>query len=115
MIYLALTLWPLGDVERARQFADRALDQAAKSGNVPTLVYVNYHLCFFEAMRRDPLRTLPLAEAILDLGEARAMPIWENSRPLLSCLGKLAHWRPATRIGGNASWQSSACVSLARG
>jgi predicted ATPase len=78
MIYLALTLWPLGDVERARQFADRALDQAAKSGN-PTLVYVNYHLCFFEAMRRDRRRTLPLAEAVLDLAKARAMPIWENA------------------------------------
>ena len=79
LIYLALTLWPLGDVDKARQFADRALDQAAKSANVPTLIYVNYHLCLFEAMRRDPLRTSPLAEAILDLGEARAMPIWENS------------------------------------
>jgi tetratricopeptide (TPR) repeat protein len=48
MIYLALALWPLGEIERARQFADRAIAQAAKSGNLQTLVYVNYHLCFFK-------------------------------------------------------------------
>ena len=51
MIYLALALWPLGEVERARQFADRAVKQAAKSGNLQTLIYVDYHLCFFEAVR----------------------------------------------------------------
>jgi predicted ATPase len=41
MIYMALVIWPLGDVERARQFADQAASQAAKSGNVQTLAYVN--------------------------------------------------------------------------
>ena len=46
MIYLALVLWPLGDVERARQFADRAVTQAAKSGNLQTLVYVTTTFAF---------------------------------------------------------------------
>jgi predicted ATPase len=79
MIYLALVLWPLGDVERARQFADRAAAQAAKSGNAPTLVYVNYHLCLFEAVRGDRQRALPVAETVLDLAGKRSMPIWERA------------------------------------
>jgi predicted ATPase len=79
MVYLALVLWPLGDVERARQFADQAASQAAKSGNVQTLAYVNYHLCLFEALRGDRERAAPVAKAVLDLARERAMPIWESS------------------------------------
>jgi predicted ATPase len=78
MIYLALVLWPLGDVERARQFADQAASQATKSGNLQTLAYVNYHLCLFEALRGDRERAAPVAKAVLDLARERAMPIWES-------------------------------------
>ena len=77
MIYLALALWPLGEVERARQFADRAIAQAVQSGNLQTLVYVNYHLCFFETVRADRQRALPVAQAVLDLASEHAMPMWE--------------------------------------
>jgi predicted ATPase len=79
MVYLALVLWPLGDVERARQFADQAASQAAKSGNVQTLAYVNYHLCLFEALQGDRKLAAPVAKAALDLACERAMPIWENA------------------------------------
>jgi predicted ATPase len=84
MIYLALALWPLGEVERARQFADRAVKQAAKSGNLQTLVYVDYHLCFFETVRGDRQRALPVAQTVLDLAREHAMPIWE-------ALGRFLH------------------------
>ena len=84
MIYLALALWPLGEVERARQFANRAVTQAAKSGNLQTLVYVNYHLCFFETVRGDRQRALPVAQALLDLAREHAMPVWE-------ALGRFLH------------------------
>ena len=33
MIVLALTLWPLGEIERASQYADEATTQAARSGS----------------------------------------------------------------------------------
>jgi predicted ATPase len=83
MIYMALVLWPLGDVELARQFADQAASQAAKSGNLRTLAYVNYHLCLFEALRGDRERAVPVAKAVLDLAHERAMPIWESAGRLL--------------------------------
>ena len=79
MVYLALVLWPLGDVGRARQFADQAANQAAKSGNVQTRAYVNYHLCLFEALRGDRERAAPVAKAGLALARERAMPIWESA------------------------------------
>jgi predicted ATPase len=79
MIYLALVVWPLGDVERARQLTDQAASQAAKSGNVQTLAYVNYHLCLFETLRGDRARAAPVAKAVLDLAGERAMPIWESA------------------------------------
>jgi predicted ATPase len=78
MIYLALVLWALGDVERARQLADQAVSQATKSGNVQTLAYVNYHVCLFEALRGDRTRAASVAKAVLDLAREHAMPIWEN-------------------------------------
>jgi class 3 adenylate cyclase/predicted ATPase len=78
-IYLALVLWPLGEVERARELAEQAAAQAESSGNVPTLVYVKYHLCFFEAVRRDRQRALPVAESVLAVGRERSMPIWEST------------------------------------
>jgi predicted ATPase len=84
MIYLALVLWPLGDVGRARQFANQAASQAAKSGNVQTLAYVDYHLCLFEALRGDRQRASPVAKAVLDLARERAMPIWESAGRLLN-------------------------------
>jgi predicted ATPase len=78
-IYLALVLWPLGDVEQARELANQAATQAENSGNVPTLIYVKYHLCFFEAVRRDRRRALPIAESVVAVANERAMPIWESA------------------------------------
>ena len=51
MVYLALVLWPLGEAERARQFANQAASQA-KSGNVQTLAYV---MCCIDRLSRHPL------------------------------------------------------------
>ena len=70
-------------IELARQFADQAASQAAKSGNLQTLAYVNYHLCLFEALRGGRERAAPVAKAVLDLAHERAMPIWESAGRLL--------------------------------
>jgi predicted ATPase len=83
MIYMALVLWPLGDIERAREFADQAASQAAKSSNVQTLAYVNYHLCVFEVLRGDRERAAPVAKAVFDLAHDRSMPIWESASRVL--------------------------------
>jgi class 3 adenylate cyclase len=40
MSFLALVLWPLGEVDRARRLADEAIAQALQMGHVPTLYLV---------------------------------------------------------------------------
>ena len=83
MIYLALTLWPLGDVDKARQFADQAASQAAKSANVPTLIYVDYHLCLFEALRGDRQRDFPARKSHSRPRPRTRHAHLEKQRPLL--------------------------------
>lgn len=41
MAYLALTLWPLGELERARHIAEQSVAQAQRTGHVNTLVYAH--------------------------------------------------------------------------
>jgi predicted ATPase len=99
MIYMALVLWPLGDVERARQFADQAASQAAKSGNVQTLAYVNYHLCLFEALQGDRERASPVAKALLDIARERPCRFgrmrvaFSRAGPIGSSLTSKWNWR----------------------
>ena len=52
MIVLALTLWPLGEIKRASQYADEATTQAARSTHVATLALLTVQ-SLFEMMRRD--------------------------------------------------------------
>ncbi len=76
MTYLALVLWPLGEVERARWFIDRALTRANEIGHVGTLAYVHSHVAVFEMMRRNPGGVAPHAEALLDLSRAHQLPMF---------------------------------------
>jgi predicted ATPase len=67
MVWLALALWPLGEPDRARALADRAMARAAETGHVPSIVYVHNHTASLEMMRGDLERTIRLAEALIDL------------------------------------------------
>ena len=52
--YLALVLWPLGEVDRAREVADEMVARATKIGHIGTAVYGHFHFAMFEMMRRNP-------------------------------------------------------------
>ena len=88
-IYSGRPNWPLGDRKSAAVCRSGASIKRQRAGMCRRSIYVNYHLCFFEAVRRDRRRTLPLAEAVLDLaasgyaymGEAWPLPSgWANWR-----------------------------------
>ena len=53
MAYLAVALWPLGEVDRARKIAEEMMARAAKIGHVGTTVYALSHFAVFEMMRRN--------------------------------------------------------------
>ena len=76
--YLALVLWPLGEVDRARKVAEEMVARATKIGHVGTAVYGNFHFAMFEMMRRNAAGAAPHIEALIDLAHAHAMPTWTS-------------------------------------
>jgi class 3 adenylate cyclase/predicted ATPase len=75
-ILLALVLWPLGDVERARRLADAGMARALQLRHVPTLAYAHSWKFVFEATRRDPVRARDHAEVLLELSREHQMRMW---------------------------------------
>ena len=76
--YLALVLWPLGEVDRAREVAEEMVARATKIGHVGTAVYGHFHFAMFEMMRRNPAGAAPHIEALIDLAHTHAMPTWTS-------------------------------------
>jgi predicted ATPase len=76
MCYLALSLWPLGEVDRARQLMDEAVTDAVGTKHVPTVVYAYAHASYFEMVRHYGSRTLPQVQACLALAHEHEIPLW---------------------------------------
>jgi predicted ATPase len=76
MSYLALALWPLGEIERAHRLMDQALARANDIGHVSTLAYVHSHAAAFEMMRWNPSGGARHAEALLDISSAHQLPMF---------------------------------------
>ena len=74
--YLALVLWPLGEVDRAREVAEEMVARATKIGHIGTAVYGHFHFAMFEMMRRNPAGAAPHIEALIDLARTHEMPTW---------------------------------------
>jgi class 3 adenylate cyclase/predicted ATPase len=77
--YLALTLWPLGEVDRARRIAEAAFEHAGKIGHMPSVAYAHAYMCVFEAMCGNPARAAPYAEALVEFGNQHGMQWWLTS------------------------------------
>ena len=61
MVYLAFTLWPLGEVDRAISLIDRMQTRIADLTHVGTLAPGRMHAALFELMRGDHTRAAPNA------------------------------------------------------
>jgi predicted ATPase len=78
-----LVLWPLGEVDRAREVAEEMVARATKIGHVGTAVYGHFHFAMFEMMRRNPAAAAPHIEALIDLARTHEMPTWAAYGSLL--------------------------------
>lgn len=78
-LFLALTLWPLGEVDRAHRIANSALERAQRSGHMPTMAYGHAYMCVLEALRGIPDRADPHAEALVDISKQHGMEWWRAS------------------------------------
>jgi hypothetical protein len=54
MLYLALTLWPLGDIGRAISLVRDAEARSASLAHIGTRAHGKRHVAMFELMRGDP-------------------------------------------------------------
>jgi predicted ATPase len=62
--FLAVTMWQLGGVERARELINWAIKRANEVGHIGTLVDALFWKSYLELWRGDPLATLSAAEAL---------------------------------------------------
>ena len=74
--YLAVTLWPLGEVDRAHRVAASAIERAQRSGHPPTMAYVHAYMCVLEVFSGVPAHVAPHAEALVAFGNQHGMQWW---------------------------------------
>jgi predicted ATPase len=74
--YFALVLFDLGQIDRARSFAEQALGRALRSGHTATIVYGQFLKSAFEVLTGSPERAAPHAKATVALGREHGMPVW---------------------------------------
>jgi predicted ATPase len=67
MVYLAIALWPLGDVMRAASLIEAAQQRLTGITHVGTRAHGRVHLATFEVMRGNPSRAAPSASELVRL------------------------------------------------
>ena len=76
MAYLAIVLWPLGEVDRARELADATAMRIAKLGHIATSTYGLMHSAMFEIIARNVDRAAPLAKALSSVAHEHGIALW---------------------------------------
>ena len=104
MADLALVLWPLGAVERARDLAARAVAHASGDRHVPSVAYAHAYAANIAMMSRDRPRAALHAEALIALAGEHGMPLW---LALGSFLRAWAAWHAGAPAGGIARMHES--------
>ena len=76
MVWLAITSWPLGDVERAISLIDRMQTRIAHLTHVGTLAFGRMHAAVFELMRGDQARPMPNVLELVRLGRQHELTMY---------------------------------------
>jgi predicted ATPase len=75
-VYLAIALWPLGQVDRAREIADATATRIAKLSHLATSTYGLMHCAMFEIIGRKVDRAAPLARALSSVAHEHRIALW---------------------------------------
>jgi class 3 adenylate cyclase/predicted ATPase/ABC-type transport system involved in cytochrome c biogenesis ATPase subunit len=73
--WLAVVLWPLGEVDQAARLLDSALSLARQSGHLPTIAWAHAYTCRFAGICRKPGQARPHAEELLGLAREHGLPM----------------------------------------
>ena len=76
MVYLAIVLWPLGEVDRAREIADATAARIANLNHLATSTYGLMHCAMFEIIARNAGRAAPLAKALSSVAHEHGIALW---------------------------------------
>ena len=76
MNFLALTLWPLGDTERARSLIESAQTRSASVTHIGTHAYEKAVAAWFELMRGDLVRAVRNGLELTRLAREHDLPFW---------------------------------------
>ena len=74
--FLAITLWPLGEVDRAISLIERMQTRMADLSHVGTLAFGRMHAALFELMRGDTARAAPNAFELARLAREHDLVMW---------------------------------------
>ena len=94
MHYLALALWPLGDVERATSLVGRAGERIAGFAHIGTQAYGKWAAAMFELIRGDLARAAPNAVELARLAREHDLPMWRAYAVFLDGLVKTESGAP---------------------
>jgi class 3 adenylate cyclase/predicted ATPase len=73
MYFLALTLWSLGEIARARRLAEEALAYASRTEHLANVAYALISICSLELLCRDTGRLLPHAESLVAMSHEHGL------------------------------------------
>ena len=99
MVWLAVTLWPLGKIARARRLAEEALAQAPGTGHLATVAYALFFVCNLDLLCRHTGRLLPHAESLVTMSREHGLAFYLATGTF--ALG-YARWRTGERQSGEA-------------
>ncbi len=78
MVYLAIALWPRGEVDRARELIDATARRIAILGHLATSTFGLMHSAMFEIIARNVDRAAPLAKALSSVAHEHGIAFWIN-------------------------------------
>jgi class 3 adenylate cyclase/predicted ATPase len=99
MSYLALALWPLGEVDRALDLIKRVKSRITEIQHIGTVAYGYVHAIMFEIMRGEFVSAAPLAAALAHLAGEHDLRFWQAYGEFSQ---GWARWRAGERAAGLA-------------
>jgi len=73
--WLAVVLWPLGEVDQAARLLESALSLARQSGHLPSIAWAHAYTCRFSGICRKPGKARPHAEELLGVAGEHGLPM----------------------------------------
>src|SRR5271166_3848795 len=95
MSWLGVTMWQLGEVERARELIEAVNRRAADLGHAPSMAHPLQAKFFLEFLRGDAAAALAAADALEVLGREHKMPHWRATAKVFVGWARGRLYRPA--------------------